>query len=70
MVQFRKSMKLGPVRITASKKGLGVSAGAGPVRGVSGRTARSGARFVCPARASTTPRSSGEPTRRRARRAR
>lgn len=32
MVQFRKSKKFGPVRITASKKGLGVSAGAGPVR--------------------------------------
>ncbi|GAA1645078.1 DUF4236 domain-containing protein [Nocardia ninae] len=32
MVQFRKSKKLGPVRFTASKKGIGVSAGAGPVR--------------------------------------
>lgn len=32
MVQFRKSKKIGPVRITASKKGLGISAGAGPVR--------------------------------------
>ncbi|MDR7170514.1 hypothetical protein J2W56_004265 [Nocardia kruczakiae] len=32
MAQFRKSKKFGPVRITASKKGLGVSAGAGPVR--------------------------------------
>lgn len=32
MVQFRKSTKFGPVRITASKKGLGVSTGAGPVR--------------------------------------
>ncbi|MBF6221805.1 DUF4236 domain-containing protein [Nocardia abscessus] len=32
MVQFHKSKKFGPVRITASKKGLGVSVGAGPVR--------------------------------------
>ena len=32
MVQFRKSKKVGPFRNTASKKGLGVSAGVGPVR--------------------------------------
>ncbi|MFI8664208.1 DUF4236 domain-containing protein [Rhodococcus qingshengii] len=32
MVQFRKSKTFGGVRITASKKGIGVSAGAGPLR--------------------------------------
>lgn len=32
MVQFRKSKALGPFRLTVSKKGLGVSAGAGPLR--------------------------------------
>lgn len=32
MVQFRKSKKIGPIRITASKNGIGISAGAGPVR--------------------------------------
>lgn len=32
MVQFRKSMKLGPVRVTASKRGISTSVGAGPVR--------------------------------------
>ncbi|MCT2030230.1 hypothetical protein HMPREF3086_03930 [Dietzia sp. HMSC21D01] len=32
MVSFRRSKKVGPFRITASKSGLGISAGAGPVR--------------------------------------
>ncbi|WP_331758702.1 DUF4236 domain-containing protein (plasmid) [Nocardia sp. NBC_01377] len=32
MVQFRKSKKFGPVRFTVSKKGLGASVGAGPLR--------------------------------------
>lgn len=32
MVQFRKSKTFGPVRITVSKKGIGGSIGAGPVR--------------------------------------
>lgn len=32
MVQFRKSTKIGPIRLTASKRGLSVSAGAGPLR--------------------------------------
>lgn len=32
VVQFRKSKSFGPVRLTASKRGLGISAGAGPVR--------------------------------------
>ncbi|NNG39703.1 DUF4236 domain-containing protein [Flexivirga sp. ID2601S] len=32
MVSFRKSKKVGPFRLTASKSGLSVSAGAGPVR--------------------------------------
>ncbi|WP_430336020.1 DUF4236 domain-containing protein [Rhodococcus sp. ACT016] len=32
MVQFRKSKSFGPVRLTASKRGLGVSVGAGPLR--------------------------------------
>ncbi|MGO4205576.1 DUF4236 domain-containing protein [Rhodococcus sp. TAF43] len=32
MVQFRKSKKFGPVRLSASKRGLGVSVGAGPFR--------------------------------------
>lgn len=32
MVQFRKSKKFGPVRLTASNRGLGVSVGAGPLR--------------------------------------
>jgi hypothetical protein len=29
---FRRSKRLGPFRLTLSKRGLGVSAGAGPVR--------------------------------------
>jgi hypothetical protein len=29
---FRRSKKLGPFRLTLSKRGLGVSAGAGPLR--------------------------------------
>lgn len=43
MVQFRKSKKFGPVRLTASKKGLGISAGGGPFRvsrGADGKTRR------------------------------
>lgn len=32
MVNFRKSKKFGPVRVTASTKGFGISAGGGPVR--------------------------------------
>lgn len=32
MVNFRKSKKFGPVRVTASTKGFGISAGSGPVR--------------------------------------
>lgn len=32
MANFRRSKKIGPFRITASKSGLGVSAGAGPFR--------------------------------------
>ncbi|MCL2533161.1 MAG: DUF4236 domain-containing protein [Nocardiaceae bacterium] len=32
MVQFRKSKKLGPVRLTVSTRGVGISAGAGPLR--------------------------------------
>ncbi len=32
MVQFRRSKNIGPIRITASKGGLGASVGAGPVR--------------------------------------
>ncbi|MHC6215196.1 DUF4236 domain-containing protein [Rhodococcus ruber] len=32
MVQFRRSKKVGPFRLTVSKRGVGVSAGAGPVR--------------------------------------
>lgn len=32
MVQFRRSKKVGPFRLTVSKRGMGVSAGAGPVR--------------------------------------
>ncbi|MET3861682.1 hypothetical protein ABIE38_002618 [Dietzia sp. 2505] len=32
MVSYRRSKKVGPFRITASKSGLGVSAGAGPLR--------------------------------------
>jgi hypothetical protein len=32
MVQFRKTKKVGPFRFSLSKKGVGVSAGAGPVR--------------------------------------
>lgn len=32
MVNFRKSKKFGPVRVTASTSGFGISAGGGPVR--------------------------------------
>lgn len=32
MVNFRRSKKFGPFRLTASKSGLGISAGAGPLR--------------------------------------
>lgn len=32
MVQFRRSKKIGPFRLTVSKSGLGISAGAGPLR--------------------------------------
>ncbi|SHP56275.1 DUF4236 domain-containing protein [Mycobacteroides abscessus] len=32
MVQFRRSKKFGPFRLTLSKSGLGISAGAGPLR--------------------------------------
>lgn len=32
MVQFRRSKKFGPFRLTVSKSGLGISAGAGPLR--------------------------------------
>jgi len=32
VVQFRRSKKVGPFRLTVSKRGVGVSAGAGPVR--------------------------------------
>lgn len=32
MVQFRRSKKIGPFRLTVSKSGLGTSAGAGPLR--------------------------------------
>lgn len=38
---FRRSKSYGPFRFTLSKRGLGVSAGAGPVRvgrGATGRT--------------------------------
>ena len=38
---FRRSKSFGPFRFTLSKRGLGVSAGAGPVRvgrGATGRT--------------------------------
>ncbi|TCN51762.1 uncharacterized protein DUF4236 [Rhodococcus sp. SMB37] len=43
MAQFRKSKKLGPIRITASKRGLSTSVGAGPLRvsrGADGKTRR------------------------------
>lgn len=42
-MQFRKSKKIGPVRLTASKSGVGISAGTGPVRvsrGADGKTRR------------------------------
>lgn len=41
--QFRKSKTFGPIRLSVSKRGLGVSAGAGPVRisqGADGKTRR------------------------------
>lgn len=44
MVQFRKSKKSGPLRFTVSKRGVGGSVGAGPVRlglGSDGRVRRS-----------------------------
>ena len=37
---FRRSRSLGPFRLTLSKRGLGVSAGAGPVRIGRGATGR------------------------------
>jgi hypothetical protein len=37
---FRRSKKVGPFRFTLSKRGLGVSAGAGPVRIGRGATGR------------------------------
>ncbi len=42
-MRFRKSKKIGPFRISASKSGLGFSAGAGPMRishGADGKTRR------------------------------
>lgn len=43
MVQFRKSKSFGPVRLTASKRGISTSVGAGPFRvsfGADGKTRR------------------------------
>lgn len=43
MVQFRRSKKIGPFRLTVSKSGLGISAGGGPLRisrGADGRIRR------------------------------
>ncbi|MCA1844132.1 MAG: DUF4236 domain-containing protein [Actinobacteria bacterium] len=37
---FRRSKSFGPLRFTLSKRGLGVSAGAGPVRIGRGATGR------------------------------
>jgi Protein of unknown function (DUF4236) len=37
---FRRSKSLGPLRFTLSKRGLGVSAGAGPLRIGRGATGR------------------------------
>lgn len=39
-LMFRRSKSFGPLRFTLSKRGLGISAGAGPIRigrGASGR---------------------------------
>ena len=37
---FRRSKRFGPLRLTLSKRGLGVSAGAGPLRIGRGATGR------------------------------
>ena len=37
---FRRSKSFGPLRVTLSKRGLGVSAGAGPLRVGRGATGR------------------------------
>jgi hypothetical protein len=42
---FRRSKSIGPFRLTLSKRGLGVSAGAGPLRIGRGATGRRTASF-------------------------
>ena len=42
---FRRSKSIGPFRLTLSKRGLGVSAGAGPLRVGRGATGRRTASF-------------------------
>lgn len=39
-MRFRKTLKVGPVRLTLTDKGLGTSIGAGPVRVGKGATGR------------------------------
>ena len=39
-ITFRRSKTFGPLRVTLSKRGLGVSAGAGPLRIGRGATGR------------------------------
>ena len=39
-ITFRRSTSFGPLRLTLSKRGLGVSAGAGPLRIGRGATGR------------------------------
>ena len=39
-IVFRRSKSFGPLRLTLSKRGLGVSAAAGPFRAGRGATAR------------------------------
>lgn len=39
-LMFRRSKSFGPFRVTLSKRGLGVSAGAGPIRIGRGATGR------------------------------
>jgi Protein of unknown function (DUF4236) len=39
-IVFRRSKSFGPFRLTVSKRGLGVSAGAGPIRIGRGATGR------------------------------
>ena len=39
-ITFRRSKSIGPFRLTLSKRGLGVSAGAGPLRIGRGATGR------------------------------